>query len=295
MPLLRASLLKSEPAGTLRSLDEMFALAHAMEQEAANKYAELAEEMRRQNKDDLATVFAQLAAREREHVDSVTRWSQSRRGKAPDPELVRWEAPETFDTEASTEIKTSRLMSPYRALAMAVQNEERAFAFWSYVAAFAADAEIKKAAEMMAREELGHVAALRTERRRAYHREHDLRQAGPTDRLGPGAASTSNVDAARLELRLAAHLADLERRLSGPSAVRTRELVDETMEMSRDAAGVGRFAARLEKSDIETIAEVLADAYLEGAEGTKDSVRLELLQRLAARAISRLAWLRSLA
>src|SRR5690349_9080777 len=94
MPLLRASLLKSEPAGRLRSLDELFALAHAMENEAANRYGELAEDMRRQNKDDLAAVFAQLAAAEREHADSVSRWSQARRGKAPDPALVRWEAPE---------------------------------------------------------------------------------------------------------------------------------------------------------------------------------------------------------
>ena len=47
MPLLRTSLLKSEPAGTLQSLDELFALANAMEQEAANRYAGLAEDMRR--------------------------------------------------------------------------------------------------------------------------------------------------------------------------------------------------------------------------------------------------------
>ena len=52
MPLLRTSLLMSEPAGTLKSLDELFALANAMEMEAANRYAELAEDMRRQNKGD---------------------------------------------------------------------------------------------------------------------------------------------------------------------------------------------------------------------------------------------------
>ena len=54
MPLLRTSLLMSEPAGTLESLDELFALANAMEEEAANRYAGLAEDMRRQNKGDLA-------------------------------------------------------------------------------------------------------------------------------------------------------------------------------------------------------------------------------------------------
>jgi rubrerythrin len=166
MPLLRTSLLLKEPAGTLESLDELFALANAMEEEAANRYSALAEDMRRQKKKDLAEVFAQLADAEREHVDSVTRWSQSRRGKAPDPALARWEAPETFDAETAHEIGSSKLTTPYRALAMAVRNEERAFAFWSYVAAYSGDSEIKHAAETMAREELGHVSTLRKERRR---------------------------------------------------------------------------------------------------------------------------------
>ena len=64
MPLLRTTLLKMEPAGTLQSLDELFALANAMEQEAATKYAELAEEMRRQDRAELLTVFSDLAAAE---------------------------------------------------------------------------------------------------------------------------------------------------------------------------------------------------------------------------------------
>lgn len=74
MPFLRPSLLSAEPQGVLESLDELFALAHAMEQEAANKYDSLADEMRGQGKADLADVFARLAAAEREHVDSVTQW-----------------------------------------------------------------------------------------------------------------------------------------------------------------------------------------------------------------------------
>src|SRR6516162_9999521 len=174
MLLTRTLLLKNEPAGTLQSLDELFALANAMETEAADRYSDLAREMAAQKRDDLAAVFSQLAAAEREHVDSVTRWSQSRRGKVPDPAMVRWEAPEAFDPATAAEMKASRLLTPYRALSFAVRNEERAFAFWSYVAAFTADPEIKSAAEAMANEELGHVATLRKERRRAYHREHDL-------------------------------------------------------------------------------------------------------------------------
>jgi rubrerythrin len=289
MPLLRTSLLMSEPAGTVESLDELFALANAMEEEAANRYAAMAEDMRRQNKGDLAEVFAQLAAAEREHVDSVTRWSQARRGKAPDPALVRWEAPKTLDTETADEIRTSRLTTPYRALAMAVRNEERAFAFWSYVAAFSADPEIKLAAEAMAREELGHVSTLRKERRRAYHQEH-----GETERRGRGGTETGQIDAPALELRLAAQLSDLERGLGGAAAARTRELREETIRMSREVAGIGKFPASIGQSDAETISEALADAYLESAEGSDDQAQVVLLQRLAERAIARLAWLRSL-
>jgi len=290
MPLLRASLLKSEPAGRLRSLDELFALAHAMENEAANRYGELAEDMRRQNKDDLASVFTQLAAAEREHVESVARWSQSRRGKAPDSSLVRWEGLETFDENTATEVKTSRLMTPYRALAMAVRNEERAFAFWSYLAAYSEDPEIKKTSETMAREELGHVATLRKERRRAYHREYD-RKGGE----GSSGAAQSRIDARRLELRLAAQLADLESRLAGPAALRAKELLDQTMGMAEEAGRIGSFPGALEQQDSLAVAEALVDAYLEGAENSDDETRVEVLQELAAKAIARLAWLRSLA
>lgn len=284
MLLSRTLLLKSEPAGTLRSLDELFALADAMEKEAASRYSELADEMAAQKRNDLAAVFAQLAAAEREHVDSVTRWSQSRRGKAPDPELVRWEAPDTFDAESFAEIKTSHLLTPYRALSIAVRNEERAFAFWSYVAAFVADPEVKAAAEAMAREELAHVATLRRERRRAYHREHD--------RSGEKGAQGARVDAGVLESRLAIRLAELEARLQGASRDRAHELQEETVRMSARAAGVGSFPAAL--ADPQAIAEALTDAYLEGAEHSSDPTRLEALQALAECAIARLAWLRSL-
>jgi rubrerythrin len=270
-------------------LDQMFALAHTMEQEAASRYDGLAAEMLRQDKKDLSAVFAHLAAAEREHVDSVTKWSQSRRGKAPDPALVRWEAPETFDAETATEVKTSRLMTPYRALAMAVRNEERAFAFWSYLAAYSEDPEIKKASETMAKEELGHVAILRKERRRAYHLEHGRKK--ESEAAGTG----TQVDARRLELRLVAQLADFERRLAGPATVRTRELRDETIRMADEVGDFGSFPADLERRDAQTVGEALVDAYLEGAENADDQARIELLQGLAGKAIARLAWLRSLA
>lgn len=287
MPFLRASLLSVEPTGVLKSLDELFALAHAMEQEAANRYDTLAEDMRRQGKDDLADVFARLAAAEREHVDSVTRWSQSHDGKSPDPALVRWEPPEPMDPEAAAQVKASRLMTPYRALAMAVRNEERAFAFWSYLAAYSDDPDVKKTSEAMAKEELGHVATLRKERRRAYHSAQGRK-------ADEGLQRSEQVDARTLERCLATHLATLERRLEGPAAGRTRELREETMRMADDVGDFGGFPASLEQRDAEFIAEALADAYLEGAERAGEAARVEALQDFAQKAISRLAWLRSL-
>lgn len=64
--------------------------------------------------------------------------------------------------------------------------------------------------------------------------------------------------------------------------------------MADRAGSFGSFSGALEQRDAEVIAEALADAYLEGAERSDDAERVQILQRIAERAILRLAWLRSL-
>jgi len=282
-------LLKAEPAGTIHSPDEIFALAHAMEQEAAMRYASLADEMRRQGKVDLAMVFEHLAAEERSHVDSVVRWSKSHLGAPPDPARISWEGPETFDAQTISEITSSALMTPYRALSMAVRNEERAFAFWSYVAAHANQGEIKRAAETMARQELEHVAKLRKERRRAYHEER--RSERPSD----DEISSDGIDAGILEAKLAQHLEKLAAGLAAGGSGRANELLEETRRMSAEASGFGRFPAEAEQRDPQAIAEMLIEAYLEAAEVARTPSELHRMQDLAQRSIARLAWLTALA
>ena len=282
-------LLRAEPAGTIYSPEELFALAHAMEQEAATRYAALAGEMRRQDKTDLAMVFEHLAAEERSHVDSVVRWSKSRVGAPPDPTRISWEGPETFDAQTINEITSSSLMTPYRALSMAVRNEERAFAFWSYVAAHADQGEIKRSAETMARQELDHVAKLRKERRRAYHEER--RRERPSD----DAIKSGEIDAGMLEARLAVHLEKLASDFAGGAADRAGELLEETRRMSKEASGFGRFPAEAEQRNPQAIAEMLIEAYLEAAEVARTPSELHRLQDLAQRSIARLAWLTALA
>jgi rubrerythrin len=176
---------------------------------------------------------------------------------------------------------------------MAVQNEERAFAFWSYMAASAKTPDIKSASEAMAREELGHVATLRRERRRAYHRErsHASCQTG-MQRAG---SAESRVNARILKLQLAAYLDGLTHRSSGAVGSRLRELREETLLMAEESAAIVNLRAELAELDAQAIAEALADAYLMEAENASDEERVDLLQRLAMKAIARLAWLRSMA
>jgi hypothetical protein len=128
------------------------------------------------------------------------------------------------------------------------------------------------------------LATLRKERRRAYLRQRDRESAN---------GGQLQVDAGRLELRLAARLADLERRLTGPAAARTRELLEETTGMAGKADGLGNFPAP--SKDSPEIAEALVDGYVDGAERSDDAARVVTLQAFAEKAISRLAWLRSIA
>ena len=133
-------LLKVEPAGVVKSLEELFAIAYALEHESATRYAELAERMRAAGDAPLAETFNRLASEERDHLDSVVHWSETEKGTAPDATHLRWALPETFsDEEAGT--AAPQIQTSYGALSMAVRNEERAFAFWSYVAAHAATPE----------------------------------------------------------------------------------------------------------------------------------------------------------
>ena len=284
------SLLKSEPAGSVKSLEELFAIAAAMEQEAATRYAEIAARMRHEGDPALADVFERLSADEQSHLDSVVHWSEKTKGQAPDPVRIRWELPETFDDEGAATIHP-RLLSAYRALSMAVRNEERAFAFWSYVAAHAEVPEIRQAAETMAHEELGHVATLRRERRSAFHAERRHAQTGPE-----GIENGSSF--AALERGLADLLEPLAGQASPEERLRLQEFTHESRRLADELEQfpISMRAAEPAKgtsSDPVALAELLTDRYLEAGDAMQDEESLERVQTFAGRAIARLAWLRA--
>ena len=63
--------LKAEPARPVRSLDEFFALAYAVETDAAAHYAKTAEQLRAQDASALAEVFDRLMEVQRRHASKL--------------------------------------------------------------------------------------------------------------------------------------------------------------------------------------------------------------------------------
>lgn len=281
------SLLKSEPPAPVRSLDELLAIAHTLEHDAAEHYAAFAVQARHEGLPELGELFEKLAAEERHHEHFVEVWSQRQRGKAPDATAIKWGLPETFDLASGTELASSRMATAYRILAVAVQNEDRAFALWSYIAAHADAGDIRDAAETMARQELQHAWDLRRARRQAYHAEgHGSARHG-------GAKNLASLG--RLELRLAQ---SLEQAAAGAPASTALEL----QRLARESRGA---AAELKsdlpadrpaggQSDILTLAEQLADDFLEIGDRSTDEAEITQAQTLAERAVLRLAQLRAL-
>ena len=66
------SLLKSEPFAAVESMDELLAVAYAMEQEAITGYSELAERMRREGRPDMVPVFERLIDEESQHLAGLS-------------------------------------------------------------------------------------------------------------------------------------------------------------------------------------------------------------------------------
>lgn len=201
---------RTEP-WVMASMTELLSFARAMEQEAVDGYVALAARMRVEERPDLAAVFDGLVAEEEGHLGKVDQWLGER---APQPVSL----PEPLFDDEGAGVVAPELLTSYRAFSMAVRNEERAFVFWTYAAAHASSEEIRQAAERLAREELGHVATLRRERRRAFH---EMRHAE---------SGSIRDDLPTLEGRLAELLIRIPAAALGETAERLRGLANEALE-----------------------------------------------------------------
>lgn len=167
----RPSLLSVDPSAQAPDMRHLVGIAAAIEGEAIRRYATLAQEMERRGEYATAATFREMGEMEQRHRAAVDRWASALNEPVPPEQNFVWLLPAEIGASWD-EVRHSSLLTPYRALAIAVTNEERAFAFYAYVAASARDARVAREAETMAREELGHAAELRVRRRQAYRREH---------------------------------------------------------------------------------------------------------------------------
>ncbi len=163
-------LLDQEPAGDVKTLEDLLGIAKAMERDAVRRYTLLAGLMERRGEHDTAATFRRLVAEEEGHVDAVDGWARTLGLQASDEvEFEKRLPPEIANSWRALSERTR--LTPHQALSLAVLNEQRAFAFYSYIAALSTDEAIRRHAEELAHEELGHAALLRRDRREAYHRE----------------------------------------------------------------------------------------------------------------------------
>lgn len=138
------------------TLPEFLAHALAMEQEAADRYLELADMMEAHHNDAVSAVFRDMSLYSAMHRDSIVK----RAGTIELPELRSWEYRWRTPPEVGDEDGFNYLMEPYHALQYARSNEVRGMKYYRSVAAEAQDGELRRLAAEFADEEKEHVLAL---------------------------------------------------------------------------------------------------------------------------------------
>ena len=276
--------LTSEPTASIRSMDELLAVAMAMEKESAERYAGLAEHMRTVGQQDLAEVFDRLVREENGHIDLVANWSRQIQDRVPEvlpPEAV----PQGVFDDEGIHLVSPELVDAYRSLAVAVRNEERAFTFWSYVAAYGATAEIRKAAERMASEELEHAKTLRRERRKAFFKNRHLR---------PSVQETYDLSA--LEMEVCTRLEEYADMSGNKKEYRDLALEARTLSLDLASAPLQEHApiGPPPSRSLEALCEWLADYYIDAGEHLLSQAARDRAQALATIAVKRLALIRNL-
>ena len=277
--------------GAITTLDELIATATALERDAAERYRSLAAQMRTRGRSGVADVLQRLAEEEERHAASLRRRGGGAHSEPPPGGMERYGAPPLPDW---ADAEQAGLTDPYRALAFAVANEDRAFHFYSYVAAHAADDAVRALAEELAKEELAHAAHLRVERRKAYHAAREK----------PGAEWFPDVRLIESKADLLAAAVVIEDRIARRMATPS-ELLDESHDLvqriRRASAEAGPANSRLAQAltAIAALDETNAAEDLERAFAFYDSViartadeevMLEA-QRLAQAAMHRLSLL----
>jgi rubrerythrin len=142
-----------------RTLDELMRQALVMENEAAQRYAELADAMDTHNNREVAALFRKMAEIEGRHGAQIMAMMGWKEPPAPPSGRPGWEGFEGPETTAGDEVHY--LMQPYHALQLALLNEQRAERFFARLVRAARVESVRKAARKLQAEEREHVALVR--------------------------------------------------------------------------------------------------------------------------------------
>jgi rubrerythrin len=237
---------------------DLMTIALNAEREAIRRYSRLAAKMREGGNESAAALFERMTREEEEHVRLIKDWmaqEQVVENRAIAP--VRWHdpnVPNVYDDEAQDPYYSS----PYRALAFAVHNEEIAFRFYTHVAANSENSDVCAYAEVLAREELGHAALLRAERRRAYHAEREQRSTDPQPDLKAVRAEEDLLSVAiQFDRQLLEDMNRLASEFPALEAVtkRTQQQIERNEKMLRAKRAPGEPSA----TDVDKVAQHHAD------------------------------------
>lgn len=167
----------------VKTTSDLMSIALQAEREAIRRYTKLSSNMRDGDNKSAASIFERMVIEEQEHERLLLEWmKQENIDENQNIEPVKWRDP-NVSTTYNDDAQDSHYCTPYKALAFAVHNEEIAFRFYTHVAANTKNDTVREYAEILAREELGHAALLRAERRLAFHAERESNATEP--RLDP--------------------------------------------------------------------------------------------------------------
>ena len=172
----------------VQTISDLMSIALFAEREAIRRYRRLAQAMHSYGNLQAAALFERMVREEQQHERLIEEWAE-----LENIELhsnigpIKWETPQT-STHYDSDAVEPEHSTPYRALAFAVHNEERAFSFYTQVAATADSETVREYAETLAHEELGHAARLRAMRRQAWRAERDENRDEPV--IDPAAIHT---------------------------------------------------------------------------------------------------------
>ncbi len=140
-----------------QTLEALMAQALAMEFDAMQRYADLADAMETHNNREVADLFRKMSAIENKHAAQIMAemgWKQPPLAAAP-----AWEGFEAAETVALDDVHY--LMRPWHALQLALRAEERAERFFARLAQAATVESVRRAALELQREEREHVELVR--------------------------------------------------------------------------------------------------------------------------------------